>query len=281
MSVDQGAAPGSDQRNVLEQLKTVLDVAAPATVITALLVYIGWIRNQAYYGYFGISQGVLKPSVQDYALRSVDVTFGAVARIAVCALLFLGVDRAVSLLRGRSATGRLARYAVAGIVVVGIASFLVGLLFLVGFDPAFPIAPFGGAALLGAGAILVIRFWSAAKSARGVLYVVLFLGLFWAGTLYAQDLGQRAARGVEEDPTRLPLVTVFSDDYLDLPGSQVEPTQNEHRGKPFYRYTGLSLMTYSNDRWFLITGRYNDDYRPSVVILKDTQSVRVEIAASP
>ena len=45
-------------------MKILAKIVAPTTVIIGLLVYIGWIRNQAYYGYFGVSQGVLKPSWQ-------------------------------------------------------------------------------------------------------------------------------------------------------------------------------------------------------------------------
>jgi hypothetical protein len=109
---------------------------------------------------------------------------------------------------------------------------------------------------------------------------VLVVALFWAATLYAQDLGQRAARGTNANPAGLPLVTVFSEEYLDLPGSQVRATQAPGAdGDTYYRYSGLSLLTYANGTWFLISGRYSDSYRSSVLVLRDTAAVRVELAA--
>jgi hypothetical protein len=280
MEENQAALDGVGSRNSFDRIRSIVEIVAPATLITALLAYIGWIRNQAYYGYFGISQGVLKPSLQDYAFRSADVSFGATARLVVCALILVGVDRAIALLRAKVPAGKVLRFTVGGIAAVGSISFMAGLLLLLGVVPATVLSPFVGAVLLGVGAVLVVRFWSPALEIKMILYVVLALGLFWAGTLYAQDLGQQAARGVDADPSRLPLVTVFSVEYMDLPGSQVVSTQTEHRGKLYYRYTGLSLITYSNNRWFLITGQYGGGYRRSVVILEDTHSVRVEVASS-
>jgi hypothetical protein len=109
---------------------------------------------------------------------------------------------------------------------------------------------------------------------------VLVLAAFWASTLYAQDLGQQTARTVDGSPGRsLPLVTVFSKEFLDLPGAHVKARKmaTQENGV-HYRYTGLYLLTYSNGRWFLITGKYSDNYRSSVVTLRDIEGIRVEVA---
>lgn len=289
MRMAQRRGTDAKSRDVSTSMKVLAEIVAPTTVITALLVYIGWIRNQAYYGYFGVSQGVLKPSVQDYALRSVDVTFGAVARLVAFGLMFLAFDWAMSQAAKRSRDHKVVRWLIIGTALLGLVLVVVGLLFILGVTPGLVPSAVAGAVLLGVGVVLILRFGPLAVGARrttgfvatATLYTTLILALFWAATLYAQDLGQRAARGVDEDPSVLPLVTIFSDTYLDLPGSRVQASQVQAQGKPFFRYTGITLMTYSNDRWFLITGKYDHGYRSSVVVLRDSPSIRVEIAASP
>lgn len=98
--------------------------------------------------------------------------------------------------------------------------------------------------------------------------------------MYAQDLGEEAAADVAANPGALPLVTVFSKDFMDLPGSGVAASRIAVQDEGIdYRYTGLSLLTYSNGRWFLISGRYSDNYRPSIVILHKSERIRIEVAA--
>lgn len=184
-------------------------------------------------------------------MRSADVTFEAVARLAAVAIVFTIADRLIL-------------YAIRQPEVLGLA---VGAVLTLRFGPATlsrftVIDPFGRVSNL-------------------MVYAALALALFWAATLYAQDLGQQAARATDADPAILPAVTVFTDDYLDLPGTLVKASATPGPGgSRHYRYAGLSLLTYSNGRWFLITGRYSDSYRSSVVVLPDSGAIRVEIAAN-
>jgi hypothetical protein len=109
--------------------------------------------------------------------------------------------------------------------------------------------------------------------------ILLVLATFWAANLYAVDAGRVAARADDSTPGRLPLVTVFSKEFLDLPGSSVEKTELAVPGQPLqYRYSGLRLLRYANERWFLVTGTYGDQYASPVVILRDDSSIRVEVA---
>lgn len=79
---------------------------------------------------------------------------------------------------------------------------------------------------------------------------------------------------------KLPLVSVFSTDPLDLPGADISASRITVESQKYrYRYTGLSLLTYSNDRWFVVTGRLSDEYHSSVSILRDSDAIRVEVAA--
>jgi hypothetical protein len=311
-----------DFRSGIDRLSA---VAAPITVVTALLMYVGWIRNRAYFGFFGIDQGILGLSLQDYVLRSVDVTFGAVARILTAALAFIVFDKllvvsiknkfdSVSRNSTRPASSGNSRADVQqndvaahgddvgerkesgpialpvridwvslSLTTLGIALLVLGLLFALHVADGLDVLPLVGPGILGAGAILTLRFGSATTfrlsktRSFGLLgYLMMLsifvLALFWAGTLYAQDLGLQAARAADSSVATLPLATVFSNNFLDIPGSRVRATQVAGpAGTSRYRYTGLSFLAYSNNRWFLISGRYSEHYRSSVVVLRDSE----------
>ncbi|UCG11221.1 MAG: hypothetical protein JSU72_11755 [Deltaproteobacteria bacterium] len=68
-------------------LKPIAVVAAPATVLAALLFYFGWVYTQEFYNAFGIDQSILGLSNQDYVLRSTRVVF-LTLRVALVAVLF-------------------------------------------------------------------------------------------------------------------------------------------------------------------------------------------------
>lgn len=265
-------------------------IVAPITLVTAFLVYFGWIRGKSYYGYFGINQGVLGLSVQDYVLRSTDVTLGAVLRLLTAGVVLVVLDRLIVTWSKRQRADEEKRWLRASLAVCGLALIALGLLLALGIAGGVSVPPLFGAASLGVGAVLVLRLGSTLLhhrvpspehspiAGRVTAIAVLVLAAFWASTLYAQDLGQQTARAVDASPGRLlPLVTVFSKEYLDLPGSHVRASEISRQGGTYYRYKGLYLLTYSNDRWFLITGRYSDGHRSSVVTLHDSEGIRVEV----
>jgi len=269
-------------------------VVAPLTLLTALVVSFGYARSKAYFGYYGIGQGVLNLSVEDYLFRSVDVTFGSAVWSIVAVVLLIALDRlVVSLHTWRSvAASRL----VWTVRVLGGASMLLGM-YIASGGPGLGWLPFPMAALLLAAGSVVLLRWTLRVGidrqqgasirhifprapAVATLIAAIIVATFWSATLYAQELGAGAAKVDDLWPNRLPLVTVFSSEFLDLPGSdirarEVVATSGDHH----YRYTGLRLLTYSNDRWFLISGRYDDAYTSAVVILRDLDSLRIEIAS--
>ena len=259
-------------------------------MLTALFVYFGFVRTSAFFKYFGISIGVLKFSVQDYVLNSVGVSFGAVARLALVGVLLIALDQGVAVALARRAAGdRTARALGWTLTASGAVLVVLGLMSAVSRAVAAVLDPLIGSVLLALGAIVMRRFGSAflgdrdgssGRRASVLTAVVLVISGFWAVTIYAQELGLEAARSIDASVGRLPLVSVFSAEPLDLPGrdviaSRITVEDQEYR----YRYSGLSLLTYSNDRWFVITGRLSDEYHSSVAILRDSDAIRVEVAA--
>src|SRR4051794_7830588 len=71
-------------------------VAAPLTLITALLFYIGWVRTDQVYEHFGVDLSLVGLSNQDYILRSVDgiyIPLGVVLVLALTGLRLHGLMR--------------------------------------------------------------------------------------------------------------------------------------------------------------------------------------------
>jgi hypothetical protein len=85
---DDDSPPQQGMRSAIEVLTS---IAAPATVLGGIVVYLGWIRTQALYTFFGIDSGLLGYSTQDYVLRSAGVIFLPLLCIFLAAAVGLAV----------------------------------------------------------------------------------------------------------------------------------------------------------------------------------------------
>jgi hypothetical protein len=272
------------QASVTRFIERAAAVVAPVGVVTGLLAYVGWVFTSAYYGYFGVPRSVLGFSTQDYVFDSAVVTSGAVIRLLAAAAALLLLDRLLNRLVHRGVVGghRVRRC----VFVTGLALAAVGVAIAVGAGAG--VSPLVGAALLGIGAVAAVRFGSPSGPADAqrsgtdllklaVLCLALAVALLWAATLYAQDLGRSAAAAAGSSASSLPVVVVYSSQYLDLPGSRVVPiVTTDPTGARAFRYIGPLLLNYANGRWLLITDT-KPGYHPSVVILHDVDTIRVQI----
>ena len=264
-------------------LDALLGVAAPVSLLTALLAYFGYATTSAYFGYFGVGQNILDLSLQSYVFRSVAVTFGfGVRLVGVVALLVLADLVLGAVLRRRSSAVRTGTLRLVG--VVGSLAALVGFYFVLdGPRPGwFP--PLGPPMSLALGACLLLR-WTlsrprqrSTRSSLVVLSTVVVIASFWAATLYATAAGRESARTDDDARGRLPAVAVLSTEFLDIPGetisySEITDAAGDHR----HRYSGLRLLTYSNGRWFLLGSRYGPTYVSTVAVVRDSESINVEI----
>jgi hypothetical protein len=170
--------------------------------------------------------------------------------------------------------------------------------------------PIVDAATLALGAVILLRFgaWSRSCAAvnrgstsarrRGIVpprllaqprllppavvtlaVIMLLLSAFWAATVYARDIGRGAAEAVDRDSRSLAVVTVYSREPIDFPGTNINAQRTFKEDQKWnYRYTGARLLLYSNNRWFLIPEPRSSPYRSSVTVLRDTEAIRVEVA---
>jgi hypothetical protein len=278
--MDHGAL--RDKFKVLESIPPAMGAL---TLVTAILAYIGWVRTRAFYTYFGVTPSLVSSAPQDYVLRSADVSFGGALLLALAGAALLILDRFIArvldLARHRERLGRSA--------LVGTGAVLV-LFALSGAASAASLAlvpPVAGALLLGLGAILVLRFGTKSAKRPGLLppagvalsVAVLALSGFWAATVYAQTMGAEAARAIDQNTEKLPVVTIYSHEPIDLPGTNVAATRVLGPDRQWqYRYSGPRLLTYSNSRWFLIPESSSPNYRSSVTVIPDREGIRVEMA---
>ncbi|MGH2723748.1 MAG: hypothetical protein ACRDI0_05690 [Actinomycetota bacterium] len=124
-----GPGPEADTSGSLRRiLQTTATIIGPATLVTALAFYFGWVSTNATFSYFGLDASVLGLTVQDIVLSSTDALFvplgsiviAALAGIAAHAVLIQWADRG-----GRSGE-RVRRISVA-LAVAGAVAFVLGI----------------------------------------------------------------------------------------------------------------------------------------------------------
>lgn len=254
-------------------------VIAPLTAISALLYFVGWERTRSYFSHFGINTSQTGYSPQDYVVQSGEVGFGLIVWIVAGYIALLSLDRLLGFLLRRTTGRPIHRWLRLGLVVMGVTLAVVGLAEANGNSLSGTASPLTGATLLAVGPVVMARFAPRPLGMGGDVIIIVLVALagFWGATIYARDIGEKSAAALDANPGALTVVTVYSEKPLDLPGTFVEATrvpvgENEWR----YRYTGAGLLTYANERWFLVTNPATAEYHSSVVILHETDSIHVE-----
>src|SRR3954447_5706096 len=131
-------------------------VVAPITLVTALLVYTAWTRTKTFFAYFGVDSSVLGLSVQEYLLRSADTAFGLLAWISFGCLTVLVAMRVGSRLIGLLET-RWRRRVHTAVAWLALACIFLGLLSVVWPVVSGVLPPYGAAAILAGGSLVLAR----------------------------------------------------------------------------------------------------------------------------
>ena len=135
--------------------------------------------------------------------------------------------------------------------------------------------------LSGALVVAQYRMYRLNKSFRPPVIVVV-IGLllttaaaFWWVSIYAQTVGKETAESIAHS-SALPLAIVYSKNDLRILGHEpLEASALAEQPSWPFKYTGYKVLSYANDRWFLIP----KNWEPSspTVILPDDGSVRIEL----
>ena len=244
---------------------------APATFVSALLFYFGYVSSRAQLAYFGVDVDTVGLSTRDYVMRSP-------AALLVPALLLTTLG-AAGLLGSRllderlspSGARRLGRAAYAAVAAA------LALLVTYRWTGAWPAYPMVTPLLLAAGVAVLAWLWHRAGVRRGaVAFAILTVVtcLFWATATLAQWTGLGAAQRTARNLDELPAVVLDTEERLYLTdGVVTEAELPQEEGQSFrYRYRGLRLLIQSGDRMFLVPERWTPAGSTIVVDLADVRA---------
>ena len=296
-------------------------VIAPATVLSGVLFYFGYVSSRAQYEYFGVDVDTIGLSTQDYVMRSPQPLLVPLLVLTVLAVLALLVHAAIGRRIFASDAGglsRLDRYRQLAqrTVLVGLAVLVGGMVLLLCYPylrewPLFalvtPVLIGTGAALAGYGARIQARLQpprpppgpddearhgraqaddsllALRRYAGGALVVIIVANIFWATATIAQWSGRGLAHYNATHLDRLPSTILDTQQRLFLRSPGIEETALPAApGQTFrYRYRHLRLLIEGNDRLFLVPDRWSASNSTLIVALDGTVRVQFQFQNDP
>lgn len=283
--LDTALKPDADRNELVRQMATILGNVA---VLTALLVYFGWVRSEVQSRILGMDESVLGMSTRDYLLRSVRPVLVLLLVISIAGLLWLLLDAPlVRSIRRSGCSNGFVRWTLrllpTALIVLPGAVWLVGnslpaLAFL-----AFPLSIAGGLLLL-LYSVQLRQLIPGAEPAlagresllRAFTAVVVAVGLFSSAANYATVEGTELADSFVNSIKDLPRVVIYSAEGLQIntPGSKEEKPPAT-AGTYKFRYVGLRLLEHTGGHYFLVTDAWNPQ-SGTIVILPDDAPLRLE-----
>jgi hypothetical protein len=285
-----GVADASPLSKIVELIGA---IAAPITVLAALLYYFGWVRTNAVFSYFGADPDLLAFGPPEYLTRSAGTAFKPIVILLLITALVLIVRRAVDTAErrwpGMPIAVRGHRFALRPVallmLVVGVVAVSFGVAAAVGLAAYLPAS--WAALCLGCGGLAAwygLRHLVSPPGARHrsslvervLLFGMIATALFWATAAYSQQVGNQRAEFIDANLATLPEVTIHSAENLNL---WTAPGTVPGQGKFPHTYDGSRLLYYANQRWFLLTGELTASGRHRLVIVRDDDSIRVDLAS--
>jgi len=265
-------------------------VVAPATLVSALLFYFGYVSARAKFEYFGVDVDALGFSTQEFVMRAPQPLL-VPALVLLLAAAALTWGNGVVRRRFDSAPADSAHRMSRLVMRVGAVVVVLGLGLLLAFPRigSWPVYPLLTPVLLGAGAGVVAlgATWASGPSRASrttvvLLVLVVVAAVFWATATLAQWSGTGQAKALARDLTSLPAVVLDTTDPL-FPGDDaiVEttfPAEDEQTYR--YRYRGLRLLAEGDGRLFLVPERWSSS-GSTFTIATDEARVRFRFVDDP
>lgn len=281
-------------------------IIAPATAITTLLFYFGYVSARAQYDYFGVDVDLVGLTTQDYVMRSPQPLLVPLLVITLACALLLGAHTLVR----RRVTQRdrlvgLARRT----VVAGLALLMAGVLLLflypllqdwAEYPLITPLVLVAGGSLTGWGLMQLRRLDAEADTAPGrpqrravdalevaivLVWVAVAAGVFWATATIAEWQGRGLGKEQARELRELPSVILDTKERLFLPaGLGVAETRLEpvEEGQAFrYRYWNLRLLIEGQDAMFLVPNAWDAANSTLLVPVDDNVRVRFQFRNDP
>ena len=276
MSEDETAARTSWER----WYSLATTVVAPATLLTALLFYFGYVSSRAQYAYFGVDVDTIGLSTQDFVMRSPQALLVPAVLLTLFGAGLLLLSRVLARKPLTPAWTRRAYVAAGCVLGAGVA--MVFAYTWLGSWWAYGMAT---PLVLVAGLLALAWLWHH-TGVRGGAVAFALLGvaicLFWATATLAQWTGlgvaQRGARNFQD----LPAVVVDTKERLYLTDGIVEETAlPKSEGQDYaFRYRGFRLLIQAGDRMFLVPERWSPS-DSTVMLPIDDVRVRFRFVNQP
>ena len=272
-------------------------LAAPATSISALLFYFGYVSARAQYQYFGIDVDTAGLGTKDYIMRSPQPLLVPALALTLAGTVTVLAHGRISTRVGTATAShdrrtllrihRLNRIATAtGLLALG-----TGVLLIVAYPALRDWAPYDLVTpLVTAAGAATVRYTShianlihrprrskrSVPTVRVLLYAIIAVNALWATATAAQWSGRGLAQDVTQHLDTLPRVILDTKEPLFLRSPHVEETtlpgpatQTYH-----YRYRGLRLLIVGHDRMFLVPESWSPSDSTLVIPIDD--SVRIQ-----
>jgi hypothetical protein len=286
---DSAASGGPGDSATDSRSTLVAQILGNASVLTAALVYMGWVYEDALLEHFQVSPFSLNIGVLEFALKSLPFFFRPVIILGAVVLVMVAVFLGPALKRlvpaGYEAVNRITRThpAVACTLLIpvllawfGLQQNPLGTWFARNSYVFYVVV-----ALVGIGPLLLT--WPSKDRPRGhfafpLALVVATLCTLWIAGLYADRLGTEAADSFASTLPSQTAVVLYSVQSLDLSGPGVVCTPIE--GESFFheRCTGLALLYAESGTYYLLPVNWTPQNGRTYVV-DDTDQIRVELSA--
>ncbi|GAB3964411.1 hypothetical protein GCM10029978_024850 [Actinoallomurus acanthiterrae] len=271
-----------------EILRWLAGIIANATVLTALLVFFGWQRNDVQSRELGFDESILGMSTRDYVLRSVLPVFVLLLIIAAGGMVWLQWDdRLVRRIRAGGRDDRVVRWTLrilpfAWLILPGVV-WALGYVWRAAAYLSFPFSVGAGVLLVVYAAQLRSMLPDAAEPPpgrvpllRAFTAIIVGVALFWGTSRYAKVQGYALADLFAAHIKGLTQVVVYSPKrlYLTAPGV-TETTLTDANAAYRYRYTGLRLNLHTGGHYVLVSDGWTPQHGV-VMLIADNDPVRLE-----
>jgi hypothetical protein len=255
---------------------------APATFLTGVLFYYGYVSSRAQFRYFGVDVDTVGLSTRDYVMRSPQALL---VPLLLVPIVGAGLLLASRLLERRLPAGTVPVVGRWGAVVVAAGIAMLAAYRWLGDWPYYPmVTPL----VLAAGLLALLWSWhrrGGHRNAVALTWLALAVCVFWSTATLAEWTGAGAAQRTARHLDRLPAVVLDTPEQLFLglaPDAGVTETalpeqeQQEYR----YRYRGLRLLIQAGDRMFLVPERWTPS-GSTVLVPMDEVRVRFRFVNDP
>jgi len=276
-------------------------VVANTSLLIAVLVYMGWAYDAAFYGYFHVNPLDLNIGIIEYMLVSLSL-FSPLLVIVVAILIFasaarmwrLDRTRLTRLVRGRATSRALPVHSLRRLIPTGSAAqpqagrrlliaagavvtfTAVALALIAGYVHVSTYVVLG---LLSTGPLLLTWPTRADRHGRfpyALAIVLAAVCALWAASLYATHLGKHAAEHLARDLSARTAVTLYTVEPIALGGPGVHVKTLPAGSLYHYRYQGLRLLTTRSGTYYLLPVGWSP-HLDSIFVINDSDQTRIEL----